>query len=376
MGSLLLFNPENDSALACGSEFYTAPANALLLREAGAVLPFWYGNAGDYVIAPLSARDWLGQIKQEFDIKPDFYNEQSSVYENVAVWGWSNAVHHQLLDLGINKDKLPSKETLQHIRELSHRRLTIKVYENLKATLDIKMPETPVEAFTLDEVENYIDTHASCYVKSPWSSSGRGVVGSYIASKAELLRRSKGVIRRQGSIMCEAGLNKVKDFAMLFYSDGKTVKQIGYSDFFIEKDTAYSGNILANDEVIENNLTKYISKQYLIDIALALETIYTELIAPHYKGYFGTDMMIYEDNNKYAIAPCIEVNLRMTMGVVAWIWNNRYMTTGVQGKLKIERGCIDESKLIYKVENGKLLKGKMLLTPPNPNFSISVETDN
>lgn len=374
MGSLLLFNPENDSALACGSEFYTAPANALLLREAGSVLPFWYGNVGDLVIAPSSSRRWIERLKTDFDIKPDFY-ENSSAYEDVTAWGWSNAVHHQLLDLGINKDKLPSKETLQHIRELSHRRLTIKVNENLKATLDIKMPETPVEAFTLDEVENYIDTHASCYVKSPWSSSGRGVVGSYIASKAELLRRSKGVIRRQGSIMCEVGLNKVKDFAMLFYSDGKEVKQIGYSDFFIDKDTAYSGNILACDEVIENNLAKYVSRKTLANIANTLENIYTELIAPHYKGYFGTDMMIHEDNNKYEIAPCIEVNLRMTMGVVAWIWNNRYMATGVQGKLKIERGCIDESKLIYKVENGKLLKGKMLLTPPNPNFSISVETD-
>lgn len=375
MGSLLLFNPENDSALACGSEFYTAPANALLLREAGAMLPFWYGNEGDSVIAPSISRQWIERIKSDFDIKPDFYAKDSSVYDDVTTWGWSNAVYHQLLDFGINKDKLPSKETLQHIRELSHRRLTIKVYENLKAKLDIKMPETPIEAFTLDEVENYIDTHESCYIKSPWSSSGRGVVGSYIASKTELLRRSKGVIRRQGSIMCEVGLNKVKDFAMLFYSDGKTAKKIGYSDFFIEKDTAYSGNILANDEIIENNLTKYVSRQYLIDIASALETIYTELIAPHYKGYFGTDMLIYEDNNQYAIAPCIEVNLRMTMGVVAWIWNNRYMATGVHGKLKIERGAIEESKLTYIVENGKLKKGKILLTPPNPHFSILVETE-
>lgn len=374
MGKVLLFNPENDSALACGSEFYTAPANALLLREAGATLPFWYGYEGDYVIAPSSTQQWLDRITPEFEIEPKLYDVNTSNIDEVMVWGWSNVVCRQLREYGINDSLLPSISELEILRNLSHRRLTIKVYERLKQLLNINLPETPIEASDLDTINEYIETHEFCFLKSPWSSSGRGVVGSDIASKTELLRRGKGVIRRQGSVMCEVGLNKIKDFAMLFYSDGKNVKRIGYSDFFIEKDTAYSGNILASDEDIESNLIEYIDRQYLNDITNALEITYTELIASHYKGYFGTDMMIYRQGDQYAVAPCIEVNLRMTMGVVAWIWHNRYMASGVKGILKIEHCDGVPKDENYKVVNGKLESGKIYLTPPNSHFSISVET--
>ena len=42
-----------------------------------------------------------------------------------------------------------------------------------------------------------------------------------------------------------------------------------------------------------------------------------ELIAPHYDGPVGIDMMFYwDENGKIALNPCVEVNLRMTMGMV------------------------------------------------------------
>ena len=49
------------------------------------------------------------------------------------------------------------------------------------------------------------------------------------------------------------------------------------------------------------------------DVLKALDAI----IAPHYDGPLGIDMMLYRDEHgEIALNPCVEVNLRMTMGMI------------------------------------------------------------
>jgi hypothetical protein len=69
-----------------------------------------------------------------------------------------------------------------------------------------------------------------------------------------------------------------------------------------------------------------------------------DLIAPHYNGYLGIDMMLYwDENGKIALNPCVEVNLRMTMGMVTAAMGSRH---GLRGDFSI---VADESGYFMKM---------------------------
>jgi hypothetical protein len=69
--------------------------------------------------------------------------------------------------------------------------------------------------------------------------------------------------------------------------------------------------------------------QVVEEVLKAIDT----LIAPHYSGPLGIDMMLYrDDKGEIAINPCVEVNLRMTMGMVTAAMGSRH---GLQGDFSI-----------------------------------------
>lgn len=128
--------------------------------------------------------------------------------------------------------------------------------------------------------------------------------------------------------MVERGYDKITDFASLFHSDGKRVTFRGLSLFITESRGVYSGNVVAPQAMILDMIDRSAQSvglhtstdlpQRIHDIASSLEPILSGLICPHYTGWLGIDMMIYRDTDgQPRIHPCIELNLRMTMGVVA-----------------------------------------------------------
>lgn len=375
MPAIHLFNPENDLALASGMPFYTARPNARALHDAGAALPFWWAEDGDRVIASNLSAEWFEQMKQTFALNADIFQRESDVMGHVACpWGWSLDAKCQFVKEGVDASILPDDKVIERLRELSHRRLTIDVMRQLRKLCDfIKVP-LPIEAESTDEAMDFIAQHRSCYVKSPWSSSGRGVFSTIAMPDEELSRRIGGIIRRQGSVMCEVELDKVADFAMLFYSDGAKVKHIGYSLFFNAATSAYVGNRIMSDEKIIEYLSQWINLAQLQQVSVALESILTTIFAADYQGYFGVDMMIYRDaDGCMSIAPCVEVNLRMTMGVVAWLWRKRYLAEGCDAILRVEYRECTASDVAPVVVNGKLKCGTISLIPPNPQFFITIE---
>ena len=47
------------------------------------------------------------------------------------------------------------------------------------------------------------------------------------------------------------------------------------------------------------------------------QKILNEVIAPHYEGLFGVDLLVTADGR---INPCVEINLRRTMGHATLAW--------------------------------------------------------
>ena len=102
---------------------------------------------------------------------------------------------------------------------------------------------------------------------------------------------------------------------MLFECHHEGIDFIGYS-LFESRNGAYSRNILASNEDIEDIIAEYISRDTLIAVRKGLTEILTDTLVGHYEGFLGVDQMICESMSPIFI-PVSEINLRMTMGLIA-----------------------------------------------------------
>jgi hypothetical protein len=114
--------------------------------------------------------------------------------------------------------------------------------------------------------------------------------------------------------MVEPYYNKVKDFAMEFEADGHGgIRFLGLS-LFHTKNGAYIGNIVATEQTKRQLLSKLLPLELTDEVC---RLIVTESRLGSYQGPFGVDMMVVTDGQRLLLHPCVEINLRRTMGHVA-----------------------------------------------------------
>ena len=113
--------------------------------------------------------------------------------------------------------------------------------------------------------------------------------------------------------MAEPYYEKVKDFGMEFDVTDEGVRYLGLS-LFHTSNGAYTGNVLASEVTKRNMLSHYIPVSLLDEVK---EKISHVASLKNYRGPFGVDMMIVRDNTQLKLHPCVEINLRRTMGHVA-----------------------------------------------------------
>ncbi|MDE6513375.1 MAG: hypothetical protein K2L05_04225 [Muribaculaceae bacterium] len=308
---LHLFNPENDLALAAGTVNYTPPASVVRFRTALAALPAWLADEGDNILAPGLDPRWL---------EANGLNVGLIAEGQPAPWGWSaHAV--SLFRRAGSEGPFPDVEA---IRRLSHRRTALLLHRELQGRLSYPLPPAPLE------ISNIADMPAGrdWFLKAPWSCSGRGVVDCCGLSPDVMLRRAADTIRRQGSVMVEPRLEKIRDFAMLFEATDGGVIYRGLSLFFNAGPTAYGGNIIAP----EDELAAELNAPYLAETATEVTRAMTAIIGNDYRGPFGVDMMLYGPDR--LICPTVEVNLRTTMGFLALALRRRHPRAQIH-----ERAC-------------------------------------
>lgn len=239
---------------------------------------------------------------------------------------------------------LPSEFDIEHYRDLSHRKTAMKV----RALLGVFPGYLATD---LDAARQIIDKRGMrLYAKSPWSCSGRGVMPLERMSVSAALSHVAGIIRRQGSVLLEEAWPQGTDIAALYVRRGETVEFNGWSMFESSPTGAYAGNIVASQQQLERMIGERTDIAALRDIATltghALEKVLTGCF---YNGQLGVDMLIAPDGR---VNPCIEVNLRRTMGFVARDIHNRL---GIEGRLEMSAP-----------------PGATMLCPPRGSFSIGV----
>ena len=333
---LLVFNPEHDLALAANLSNFTAPHAGRQLRADLGFIPAIWAAADDYVHVENvedAERRFLRLTRRPFGrfiAKEQICKHQFSA---VDVWGWDLAIRAFLLRWGIDAAILPSVTQIDDIRQLSHRRYAMQLLDCLQ------MPGVIGSSCETDQIENIIDrlhNGEHLVVKAPWSSSGRGVR----FMEGEMNIYDSGwvchVIEKQGSVMVEPYYNKVKDFGMEFVSDGcGSVSYVGLS-LFQTSNGAYTGNILASEEEKESLISYYIPIDLLRIIQQKICTAMGAWLKNRYAGVFGVDMMLIrrDDGDGFLLHPCVEINLRRTMGHVAISLTE--LTSGLPQLMKIE----------------------------------------
>lgn len=381
-GRLFIFNPDCELAIADGGVYYMPPANIRKMEDDLAFLPAWIAGEGDFVLVrELPDEDFQKCVAGSLNLNVAAVSGQMlGQYDGLRgePWGRSPRVCHWMAGKGLGEEWVEcQKEWYSRKTAMEGLRRLLLMFPGL----DPRM--LPCICLSIDDLEKNMK-EGLYIVKAPWSSSGKGLLtlhGTVGNREREWLR---GMFRKQGYLMLERKWDKVKDFAMEFHAGATGIKFIGWSDFMIGKRGEYRGNYIGSQESIVQRLLLYLDKRFLLSLKAGMIEMLQGLI-PSYRGYFGVDMMIWlDENGNYRLHPCVEINLRYNMGIVALCFSRRYMAGGAWGKFEIRyfpvRGAaLEEHRLLQReypaiYENNRIQSGYLNLTPVNEktNFLASV----
>ena len=282
---IYIFNPEHDLCIANGDENFVAPRSA------------------------------MGFAKENIDLS-EHLKRPNKQRRQIIPWGWNHSLKKRLINEGIDPASLPSEKELQFIRTHSRREFALDVHSCLSCRdKQVIKPDYRMAATSVGEIEAFISANGSAVLKSPLSGSGKGI--RFIRER--LSESDEGWCRRtldkQGSVIVEQRFEIIKECAMLFECHYEGIDFVGYS-LFESRNGAYSRNILASNEDIEDVITEYVSRDTLIAIREELKEILARTLVGHYEGFLGVDQMICQADSPILV-PVSEINLRMTMGLIA-----------------------------------------------------------
>lgn len=323
MSTLHIFCPWHEEALAAASPHFTPTRAARQMADSLCTLPGWWAAPGDVV--------WMPDMPLTFDRekcpgvtftpRPDFTR-----ITHIDAWGWSAALRQRLMRAGCPERLLPSEEHLQKVRMLSSRHSSTQLLGRLQAEgvgTDFRSWWCESE----QEVLQVITEHGGTFMaKAPWSGSGRGVF-RFDADTLAAHQRIRSILRKQGGIELQPFYERVADVAMEFrFTDG-AAEFVGLSLFTTNEAGAYTGSVVADDSVLQGmfcataEMFVHGSSEEIIrslaTIRTALERLLPEVL-PSIEGYVGVDMMlVLLPGGSIALHPCVEINLRRTMGLVA-----------------------------------------------------------
>lgn len=386
MGHLYIFNPEHDTALANFTPYYKPTSEIVRMANDLSVLPAWYAEKGAVIkIDAQRRRDRLENQCRADGIFPTVLWSTEYLSMPYRVWGWNPSIIYTLHNAGVKDEFLPVEEWMKEFRCLSGRQTAKKILDDL-GMLPYVCGMSEV-CDSLEEVKNFIKAHGKTVLKAPWSGSGRGLI--HISPEdwcASIEGRVARIIRTQGAIMAEPYYDKILDFAMEFCADSE-ITFYGYSLFNTDKYGNYKENLLLSNEEIESRLTQYVSSEALHELYHHLESILSYWLQKEYCGYLGVDMMICRKGDIFLIHPCVEVNLRMNMGVISRIFFDRYVHPSSCGRYVMKHYSADGEALRFQnnmvahypicQENGRIRHGYLSLTPvfEDTHYQIYIHID-
>lgn len=326
MFKLHIYNPEHDIVLGRNDVSFTPPRVARITRERFCHIPAFWADDDDWILVDdvkMAAENLLREKRKYAKVRFVTFDDLKSLTSDmmpakVEPWGWDKHLVYRLLKCNpLFRELVPDDNQLDEIREFSSR---VFAAENLLSALvaesDMFVGKAEVFKGSVQDLCVYLKDKGPVVLKSPWSCSGRGV--RFIEKELTDSERGwvKNILDEQKTIMIEPKYNKVLDFAMEFVCDKTGVRYTGMN-LFSTNNGAYLQNSNLSEVERITKIGQYIDVKLLDIIRNSIIELTSNSICGHYEGPFGIDMMIVVDcENKTKVHPCVEMNLRRTMGQI------------------------------------------------------------
>lgn len=325
---LHIFNPSHDEALAANYPFYYPSVMARTLAARWAEMPalwaqrgdvVWVNGGGNFSLTEGEAA-WCGGVffASGQELPPRLWAKVTSV----EPWGWDLLLRHRLRKAGAPSRLLPNDSYLENVRRLSSRHTTAQLLPRIRQRLENAGVPTVGKSVIIETeaaFDQLISRWGATMCKSLWSCSGRGVfriTGGTTASDRGRIRR---LLREQGGVEVEPAYEPVAQFALEFSArPAGDVAFEGLSFFTTGTSGAYVANVVAEQGAIRDKLTTIFPCERWIENAVAIcQDELRDFLHASYCGPLGVDMMLCRTAAGVALLPCVEVNLRRTMGHAA-----------------------------------------------------------
>jgi hypothetical protein len=351
------FNPGHETAVLNASKYYQPPRMVAKMQEDLALLPKWYAAREDYIFA--------GQKVEVEKLKNGF----------VEFWGVSPQSVHYFETLNkLYKLQLHIPEWKSEYRFLGSRFAAQKALAAVMSAIpEIDKNILPQFYSNLEDIEKACRTLS--LLKSPYSSSGRGLLwlpqGKLSQSEKQII---SGMLKKQSQVSLEKALDKRLDFSMHFeITMEKETRFIGYSVFQTNAKGAYESSVLADRETLKKQITALINKSLLQKTQEALTEILHKMYAPYYTGNIGVDMLAYACGNQIKLHPCVEINMRKSMGYLSIRLFENHICQDSQGRFFVEyhknpkdlneKHFALQKQYPLQMENNRICNGYLSLCP-------------
>ena len=333
------FNPGYEASILRGVEHYTPPKMVRRLREDLQVLPIYYTGEGEKVLITRRLPDELEHPRLMVHLPAG---------AELMPWGWAPELSglFPAIDMPYSSAEMAYLASRERGVELWH-----KVYKSSPKSFQYTPPRKVVPSLTLSP--------GRWVLKEDYTSSGRGIemLDSKSVDIAELLK-AKRVQAPPRSLFIEPYYEIVYELGFEYRRQSGRVTYLGYHRAITEK-AQYVGSYLGKEDLgVEIEEYAELVRQALDEMSLY-----------NYEGIIGVDTALYRgEDGVMHFVPCLEVNIRPTMGFVALCLNQRYLH-GRNGRFKIARRNdlvvqeLQDSKPLYLHDTPYLSSGTYLLSP-------------
>lgn len=307
----------------------------------------------------------------------------------IKPWGWSASMHRWLKPLN-NMFSTSSnirfadfwKDDYKNLfsRELARDVLASILQTNIELPF-ISSEALPVVCRSADEIEVLLTKYRKGVIKAPWSSSGRGIQMLTRSEMTTPLRSwIEGMLQQQSLLLFEQLQSKVQDLSFQFSVKDGRATFLGYSFFYASSNGQYEGNYVnLNPKDLPKEVSDLFVNGTISKTVLAVEmALNTSEIAKRYCGNLGVDLLLFRDENgDIIINPCLEINLRYTMGMVALRLTD-YLLPTVSGRYEMWFGSnttFADFVLEQKEQNPLVLEGGKIVRgflPLSANWESSI----
>ena len=291
-------------ALAANSVQYTPPRHVCQMEHDLCMLPRLWANEGDLILTPDGIVGLDGQkasLNAEMQPMP---------------WGWNKAVRRQFIRVGVAESMLPTDDEIDFIRQCASRKwaaqYAVELYQNMGESRFV-VPNHMSFCTDAVGVDSWMAQHEGMnyIVKSEYSSSGRGNSINHL---------------RSGQLLIDCFYDKQMDFAMEFEVTDHDVSMLGFSVFNASREGKYAFNHLKSQDELCQMIVQQLppdGARHLDKLAETHKSLLRKHLLGRYCGIVGIDMMVVAGGR---IHPCVEINLRMNMGVVAILLHEKGAT--------------------------------------------------